>query len=547
VTDQDLPPYDPERLLNAPFPERVRLVCRTFAAQSPNQPKVMALYWAKYFLLYIAGWAFFVSLSDGYPGFTSPVEWAFTGVAFKKAIAWSIFYELAGFGCGWGPMNARYKPMFGGCRHFLRPGTIKLPFVPGIPVFGGNQRTWLDVGLYSANQLLLLRALIAPEVTPGMLMPSLVLIPLMGLSDKTLFLAARAEHYWVALVCITVASTGDLWISACQALWAGIWFWAATSKLNHHFPGVIMVMMNNGPFFPKVLKRHLYRSYPDDLRPSRFATIMANFGTCAEYSIPLILLTSPNETVTILGLILMTGFHGFIALNNPNGMPIEWNILMIFGGIFLFGFHPEATPLALESMPLLALFLFFTIVVVPTYGNLFKKGASEKLDRLTKAGGTVRQQLAELLPDEQSLEVAQTMMLASRFMHLQGRPLLDALPRAVDYIDDYEWNEGEVLGGTIVGWNFGDGHLNGVDMLRAIQPICGFEEGEVRLISVESQPLFGRGWHWKIHDPVRGLIDEGDTAIAETRSLMPWPLGEHAEALMSRRSTDALADAVAAG
>ena len=91
----------------------------------------------------------------------------------------------------------------------------------------------------------------------------------MGLLDKTLFLAARAEHYWVALVCIAVAIAGGLWISGCKVVWCFIWFWAATSKLNHHFPSVIQVMMNNGPFFPTFLKKRLFARFPDDLRPSR--------------------------------------------------------------------------------------------------------------------------------------------------------------------------------------------------------------------------------------------------------------------------------------
>ena len=44
------------------------------------------MYWAKYFLLYIGGWAFFVSFASGYPSFLSPLEWAFTGDAFQRAI-----------------------------------------------------------------------------------------------------------------------------------------------------------------------------------------------------------------------------------------------------------------------------------------------------------------------------------------------------------------------------------------------------------------------------------------------------------------------------
>src|SRR5215470_19173363 len=163
-TDADLPPYEPARLLGAAFPERVRLVCRSFAAQAHPTPRVvMAMYWAKYFVLYVGGWAFFVSRSAGYPGFASSGAWAFTTTAFEKAILWSIFYELVGFGCGMGPMNARFNPPFGGILHFLRPGTTKLPLVPGLSVLGGIRRTWLDVVLYAANQAFLLRALLAPE------------------------------------------------------------------------------------------------------------------------------------------------------------------------------------------------------------------------------------------------------------------------------------------------------------------------------------------------------------------------------------------------
>ncbi len=93
------------------------------------------------------------------------------------------------------------------------------------------------------------------------------------------------------------------------------------------------------------------------------------------------------------------------------------------------------------------------------------------------------------------------------------------------------WFEGEVLGGTILGWNFGDGHLNGEQLLRAIQPICGFEEGELRVISVESQPLFGSTMHWRVYDAVRGKIAEGETKMDDYKEHQPWPQGDVAKAL----------------
>ena len=563
ATDPDLPPYEPQRILTAAFPERVRLACTTWASQvNPNPFIVTVMYWVKYFLFYVGGWALFVSFNGDYPGFSSPGDWAFTTDAFQKAILWSILYEISGLGCSSGPMNARFSPPIGGYLYFLRPGTTKLALFPGLPVIGGIRRTWLDVAVHTANILLLLRALIAPELTPSLLLPPLVLVALLGVMDKTIFLAARGEHYWVALVCLWVASSDELWISGCKVVWCSIWFWAATSKVNHHFPSVIMVMMNNGPFFPKWLKRRLFTSYPDDLRPSRVATAMARAGIFTEYMLPLVLLSSESMLVTGLALLVMCGFHSFIAANNPSGMPIEWNFLMVYGGIFLFGFHPEASVLALGSLPLLVAYLFFSLFVIPCYGNfvpsrvsflmsmryyagnwayniwLFRKGTTDKLNRLTKAAGTMREQLGTILDDEETLEVALALSMSHRFMHLEGRPLLDALPRAVEDIEDYEWLEGEVLGGSVIGWNFGDGHLNDTQLLEAIQAQCDFEEGELRVVMVESQPLFGRTMKWKIVDAKSGLVEEGETAIEPMRALQPWPVGEYAEAFLRGRTAE---------
>jgi hypothetical protein len=528
----------------------------------------MALYWGKYLFALIGAWAFWCSFNAGYPGFFDFAGWTFTDTAFEKAMVWSMCWELFGFGCGWGPMNARFGKWFGGCRHFARVGTIKLPLLRGAPLIGGDTRNALDVGLYVLNQVLLLRVLVAPEVTPELLLPCFVLTAVNGVLDKTLFLVARFEHYWVVIGCMTLAAENDLWISGAKLTWSFIWIWAAVSKWNQHFPSVIMFMMNNGPFFPKALKEHLFASFPDDLRPSRFARAMATFGHVTEFSIPIILLVaglSGNAWLLLGGCILFTGFHSFIGLNNPNGMPVEWNILMIYGGWFLFWFHPEASILDLTQMPLLLAALLFSLVAVPAFGNfvparvsflpsmryyagnwayniwLFEKnGCTKKLHKLVKADGTVVEQLEQMIRDPLQLEFAKTSMLVSRFMHFQGRPLLEALPVAVDAIDDYEWHEGEVLGGTILGWNFGDGHLNGEQLLRAIQPICGFEEGELRVISVESQPLFDATMHWRVYDAVRGVIAEGRTRLADYVDHQPWPVGNVAEALSrgSRRRAE---------
>ncbi|MCR9097040.1 MAG: DUF3556 domain-containing protein [bacterium] len=558
----NVPPFPPERIANASsYPERTKLVAQNWAYASPNRPSVMALYWIKYLCVLIPIWAFWCTFNAGYTSFFDVGSWAMTGEAFKKAMVWSMCWELFGFGCGWGPMNARFDKWYGGYRHFARTGTIKLPLFPGVPLIGGNTRNWLDVSLYSLNQILLLWALIQPEMTPAHLLPCFVLVIVNGILDKTLYLMARSEHYLVVIGAVIFAFDDELWVSGAKLTWSFIWIWAAVSKWNMHFPSVIMVMMNNGPFFPKALKKNLFANYPDDITPSRFAHFMAAFGHLSEFAIPFILfagLATGNDLILLGGCILFTGFHGFIGLNNPAGMPVEWNILMIYGGWNLFWFHPTDSIFEMTQAPVVLAVMLFSLVVIPTLGNffpsrlsfllsmryyagnwaynvwLFKKDSNyrEKIAKIKKPSTTVLEQLEEMIEDPTELAAAKASMSANRQLHLQGRPLLEALSAAVGQdIDDYEFQEGETFGGTILGWNFGDGHLNGYELLEKMQPICGFEKGELKLISVESQPLFNPTMHWRVYCPVEGKIAEGITNLKDYKLNQPWPEGEIAAAL----------------
>ena len=84
--------------------------------------------------------------------------------------------------------------------------------------------------------------------------------------------------------------------------------------------------------------------------------------------------------------------------------------------------------------------------------------------------------------------------------------------------------DGEVIGGAIIGWNFGDGHLNGAQLLANVQRQCGFDSGELRVVSIEGQPLFGSSMAWQVHDARDGLVAEGETAVAAMHERQPWDL-----------------------
>ena len=256
------------------------MVCEAWAMQGYGTPFGAYAIHAFKVVLYVGAWIFFCSFTPGLGRLSTLAAWWLSPIAFQKAILWSMLFEGLGLGCGSGPLTGRYFPPFGGFLYFLRPGTTKLPLFPALPVLGGTRRTWLDVALYLALLVVLVRALLASELDAALLVPIVVLVPLVGLADRTIFLALRAEHYWTMTVCFAFASD---WIAGAKAVQLALWFWAGFSKLNHHFPTVVCVMTSNSPFTRfGWLRRRMYRHYPDDLRPSRLAEWMAHAGTALE-------------------------------------------------------------------------------------------------------------------------------------------------------------------------------------------------------------------------------------------------------------------------
>jgi hypothetical protein len=75
---------------------------------------------------------------------------------------------------------------------------------------------------------------------------------------------------------------------------------------------------------------------------------------------------------------------------------------------------------------------------------------------------------------------------------------------------------------VINGWNFGDGHLHDHQLLAAVQEQCHFEEGQVRVITLESQPAHIQRQRYRIYDAATGLIEEGWVDIADMVSRQPW-------------------------
>jgi hypothetical protein len=534
-------PYDALEWVKKPFAERARMVCEAWALQGYGTPvAIYALHIIK-IAVYIAVWIAFCTFTPGL-GLANIGDWWLSPIAFQKAILWNMAFEGLGLGCGFGPLTGHYYPPMGGVLYFLRPGTTKLPMFPGLPVLGGARRTWLDVALYVALYALMLRALIAPALGAGHIVPLVVLVPVIALADRTIFLALRPEHYWTTLVVFAFAGN---WIAGAKAVQLALWFWAGFSKLNHHFPTVVCVMTSNSPVLRLAwLRRRMYRSFPDDLRPSRLAVAMSHMGTALELSTPIVLALSPGGGSLVFGIILMLTLHTFITSNVPLGVPIEWNIMVVYGTFALFWSHPEIRVTDLGS-PALAVFLAIMLIGLPLVGNLapsrlsfllamrfyagnwaygiwlFRGESYRKLDRLTKAAPWVYEQLDRFYDRATSVGLVGKVM-GFRLMHLQGRALPVLLPKAVERLEDYEYIDGEIVAGLVLGWNFGDGHLHREPLLRAVQDQCGFEPGELRCIFVEGQPFARATMDYRIHDAATGLIEAGTLDVNAMRRRQPW-------------------------
>lgn len=544
-------PYDPLEWDRAPFPDKARMVCQAWALQGYGTPVAAFCLYALKIGLYVGVW---VLLCGATPGLGDPLEigqWWSHPIAFQKAILWSLMFEVMGLGCGSGPLTGRYWPPVGGALYFLRPGTTKLPRWPSLPGLGGRTRGVLDVALYLALLVALGRALLAPTLGAWELWPIAILVPLCGVADRTLFLAARAEHYWVTVICFVLAPTA--WIAGAKWVQLALWWWAGVSKLNHHFPTVVCVMTSNNPVLRwPWLRKRMYRRYPDDLRPSRLAERVAHGGTALELAVPLCLLMgsllphgSGGGSWMLVGLVLMGLLHAHITSSVPMGVPLEWNVMVVYGGFVLFGAHTDVSLWTVGSWPLVA-FLLGMLLVVPVVGNLrphavsflpamryyagnwaysvwlFRGESHLRLERLTKSAPWIFEQLDHFYERRTSVGLVGK-VIGFRLMHLHGRALRLLLPKAVDRIEDYFWADGELVAGLVLGWNFGDGHLHDERLLASVQAQCGFLPGELRCIFVESQPLLGQALRWRIRDAASGNLDEGHVEVARLRELQPWP------------------------
>ena len=559
---QDTPEIDFEEWSKGTRAEKIIPMARHWAEVGFGTPVLLHLFYVVKILLYILVAWLIVLTTDGIDGFTNVGHWYNEPIVFQKVVLYTMLFEVIGLGCGFGPLNNRFLPPLGSILYWLRPKTIRLPPWPDrIPLTAGSERTPFDVALYGALLVVLVIALCSDGTGPRPALGTEVgvlpvwqiwavlgTLAVLGLRDKVIFLAARGEVYASFTVAFLFVGYGADMIIAAKLVCLVIWLGAATSKINKHFPFVISTMMSNNPVFrPRVIKRKFFEHFPDDLRPGRRSRWLAHFSTAIEGLVPLVLFFSHGGVVTAVAAFVMLCFHFGILSSIPMGVPLEWNVFMMFSVLALFVGHAGIGVTDMTT-PLPAC-VFVVVAGTVVVGNLFprkvsflpgmryyagnwdtslwciKPSADAKIaEHIVAIASMPAAQLEKFYGSKEAAQIPMYMGYAFRAFNTHGRALFTLAHRAMagQNEDDYTLTDGERIVSTAIGWNFGDGHMSNEQLVAALQQRCHFEPGEVRIVMLDAQPIHRQTQQYRLVDAATGEFESGEVKVADMVTRQPW-------------------------
>ena len=559
---QETPQIDFEEWSKGTRAEKIIPMARHWAEVGFGTPVLLHLFYVVKIGLYILGAWLLALTTTGIHGFTDVAHWYAEPIVFEKVVLYTMLFEVVGLGCGFGPLNNRFFPPMGSILYWLRPGTIRLPPWPGrIPFTKGDSRTPVDALLYGALLVLLVIAIFSDGTGPVPLLGTTVgvlpawqiwavlgVLAVLGVRDKVIFLAARGEVYASFTVAFLFADFRVDMIVGAKLVCLVIWLGAATSKLNKHFPFVISTMMSNNPVFrPRFIKRTFFEHFPDDLRPGRRSRRLAHFSTAIEGLVPLVLFFSHGGWPTAIAAFVMLCFHFGILSSIPMGVPLEWNVFMMFSVLALFVGH-ASVGLSDLTTPLPVL-LFGVVAGTVVLGNLFPRKVSFLPGMRYYAGnwdttlwcirpsadakiasGIVAiasmpaAQLEKFYGSKEAAQIPMYMGYAFRAFNTHGRALFTLAHRAMagQNEDDYVLTDGERITSTAIGWNFGDGHFSNEQLVAALQKRCHFEPGEVRVVMLDAQPIHRQTQQYRLVDAATGEFERGYVRVADMVTRQPW-------------------------
>ena len=387
-----LPDIDHQEFLRMPLMERIRIMCLKWVDDGYGAPRMIhVLYIFKLVFFYAIGGVVVATVTSHLPAFWYVSGWWDQPIVYQKLVLWTILLELIGLAGSWGPLAGKTKPMTGGYRFWARLNTIRLRPWKAVPFTDGDRRTWFDVIVYLALIASVLVALILPGVhsdslsavlpdnssglvNPALLIAPMVLLVVIGLRDKTIFLAARGEQYLPALLFFTVLPFTDM-IIAGKLLIGTVWIWAGISKFGLHFTNVIPPMVSNSPYDSvQMAQAGALPQFPGgpapvapgDLHGARTRQLRGNRCPAGAAAVTVAVAVARSRQPS------WSSFHLFIISTFPLAVPLEWNVLFAFITVFLFVGFPNWDGYAIWDMssPWLTVALLVGLCFFPVLGNL---------------------------------------------------------------------------------------------------------------------------------------------------------------------------------
>jgi hypothetical protein len=234
-------------------------------------------------------------------------------------------------------------------------------------------------------------------------------------------------------------------------------------------------------------------------------------------------------------------------------VPLEWNIFYTFSLVWLFVLHPAGEfGLGSTSSIWLPIVIMVILFGVPVLGNLrpdlisflpaaryyagnwatglwaFRRtpdgqpSCEDRIDiNIVKSSKNQITQLTELY----SREVAEIFLqkaVAWRYMNSHGRALSSLMLTHLDSAENYDIREGEFVMSSVVGWQFGDGHLHDEFFINAVQERCQYAPGELVVVLLESQPWQTMTQQYRIVDAAVGVIERGVVDVRDMTAAQPW-------------------------
>ncbi|HWU32391.1 MAG TPA: DUF3556 domain-containing protein, partial [Marmoricola sp.] len=272
--------------------------------------------------------------------------------------------------------------------------------------------------------------------------------------------------------------------------------------------------------------------------------------------IPIVLLVVSNNDVSRAAAIAMLIFHIFITSTFPLAVPLEWNVyfgyiaIVLWGGFGTGGFEASTYNIWNFHNPAILIPVFALALFGPILGNLrpdlvsflpsmrqyagnwasaiwmMRPGIEERLNELPLVENQIDQlqRMAPMPYPKDEADVTVQKALAWRSMHSQGRGLFSVMYEHLDDIENRVMREGEFMCNTIVGWNFGDGHLHDERLIAAIQKRLNLQPGDLVVAYCESQatPWTNPPQHYRVIDAALGVVERGTWDVKDCVKEQPW-------------------------